>query len=113
VYTLYQNPGGYPFIHALDTVLGVAHCVGIPATASEQNGLYNIALRLHGDRLALDWRSGRRWQNVDLRSWRVSPAAAGGIPWLWLGIGLGLAATLVLLLRRIGLPEGTLSPREA
>lgn len=113
VYTLYQNPGGYPFIHALDTVLGVAHCVGIPATASEQNGLYNIALRLHGDRLALDWRSGRRWQNVDLRSWRVSPAAAGGIPWLWLGIGLGLAATLVLLDRRIGLPKGTLSPREA
>jgi hypothetical protein len=94
-------------------VLGVAHCVGIPATASEQSGLYNIALRLHGDRLALDWRSGRSWQNVDLRSWRVSPAAAGGIPWLWLGIGLGLAATLVLLLRRIGLPEGTLSPREA
>ena len=26
VYTLYENPGGYPFIHALDTKRGVAHC---------------------------------------------------------------------------------------
>ena len=25
VYTLYTNPGGYPFVHALDTVRGVAH----------------------------------------------------------------------------------------
>jgi hypothetical protein len=30
VYTLYANPGGFPFIHALDTVKGVAHCVGVP-----------------------------------------------------------------------------------
>ena len=32
VYTLYMNPGGTPFIHALDTVRGVAHCIGIPWT---------------------------------------------------------------------------------
>ena len=30
VYTLYANPGGTSFVHALDTVRGVAHCVGIP-----------------------------------------------------------------------------------
>ena len=33
-YTLYANPGGYPFIHALDTVRGVAHCIGLPWTQS-------------------------------------------------------------------------------
>lgn len=113
VYTLYQNPGGYPFIHALDTVRGVAHCVGIPATASEQNGLYNVVLTLHGERLSVHWRSGRSWQNVDLRNWHVSPAATGGFPWPWLILGLGLAAALLLLLRRIGLPKGTLSTRPA
>ena len=35
VYTLYDNPGGYPFVHALDTVRGVAHCVGLPWTGAE------------------------------------------------------------------------------
>src|SRR5918912_3486645 len=43
VYTLYQNPGGYPFVHALDTVRGVAHCIGIPYTAS-QNAIWNLRL---------------------------------------------------------------------
>ena len=27
-------PGGYPFVHALDTVRGVAHCIGLPWTAA-------------------------------------------------------------------------------
>ena len=70
VYTLYSNPGGTPFVHALDTVRGVAHCVGIPATQAEQNGLYNVVLTLHGQRLAVHWRSGRSWQNIDLASWQ-------------------------------------------
>jgi hypothetical protein len=113
VYTLYYNPGGYPFIHALDTVRGVAHCVGLPATASEQNGLGNVVLALHGKRLAVHWRSGRSWLNVDLASWRVSPAGSGGFPWLWLALGIGLAAAALLLLRKIVLPKGTLSARAA
>lgn len=57
VYTLYQNPGGYPFVHALDTVRGVAHCVGIPLT--NQRGIYNLVLGLHGSTLSVHWRSGR------------------------------------------------------
>ena len=113
VYTLYYNPGGYPFIHALDTVRGVAHCVGLPVTASEQNGLGNVVLALHGKRLAVHWRSGRPWLNVDLASWRVTPAGGGGLPWLWIALGLGLGAALLLLLRRIVLPKGTLSARAA
>ena len=58
VYTLYQNGGdGYPFVHALDTVRGVAHCIGLPMT----NGLYNLVLSLHGSTLAVHWLSGRPW----------------------------------------------------
>ena len=113
VYTLYDNYGGYPFIHALDTVRGVAHCIGLPwKSTTDQNALMNIRLTLHGSRLAVHWKSGRGWLNVDTKTWRVTPAAGARFPWLWLGIGLGLGASLLLLLWRIR-PEGTLSARPA
>jgi hypothetical protein len=98
VYTLYQNGGnGYPFIHALDTVRGVAHCIGLPMT----NGLYNIVLSRHGKTLAAHWRSGRPWLNVDTATWRVSPASPGGFPWWWLSLGaLPVAGAGLLLGRR-------------
>ena len=48
VYTLYMNQGGTPFIHALDTVKGVAHCIGIPWASADQGGLGNVVLTLHG-----------------------------------------------------------------
>jgi hypothetical protein len=41
VYTLFTRPGGYPFVHALDTVRRVAHCVGLPWTAGDQAPLMN------------------------------------------------------------------------
>jgi hypothetical protein len=92
IYTLYENGGdGYPFIHALDTVRGVAHCIGLPTTA----GLYNLTLSLHGGTLAVRWRSGRPWQNVSLATWRVSPATRGGLPWLWAALGFGGAAAAI------------------
>jgi hypothetical protein len=112
VYTLYQNPGGYPFVHALDTVRGVAHCIGLPWTSADQNGLQNVVLTLHGPRLAVHWRSGRSWLNVALTNWRVSPTG-GGFPWTWLGFGLGLAGALLLLLRKLRPPKGTLLARAA
>ena len=87
VYTLYTNPGGTPFIHALDTERGVAHCIGIPWTSPDQNGLLNVVLTLHGDRLAVHWRSGRQWLDVDTASWRVSPAAGRAFP-----VGAGSAS---------------------
>jgi hypothetical protein len=114
VYTFYDNYGGYPFIHALDTVRGVAHCIGIPwKSTTDQSALMNVVLTLHGSRLAVHWRSGRPWLNVDTKTWRVTPVSGAPFPWLWLGIGLGLAAALLLLLRRIVLPKGTLSARPA
>jgi hypothetical protein len=99
VYTLYTNPAGFPFIHALDTVRGVAHCVGLPMT--NQNGIYNIVLALHGRTLSVHWRSGRPFVNVDTTTWRVSPAH-GGFNWWWLSLAaLPLAAAgLVLAVRR-------------
>jgi hypothetical protein len=94
VYTLYQKPtSGMPFIHALDTVRGVAHCIDLPAN----RGLYNIVLSLQNDdrTLAVHWRSGRPWMNVAVGSWEVSrPSAGGGFPWAWVGPGIGAALAL-------------------
>jgi DNA-binding beta-propeller fold protein YncE len=97
VYTLYSNPAGYPFIHALDTVRGVAHCVGLPMT--NQNGIYNIRLALHGRTLSVHWLSGRPFVNVDTATWRVSPAHRGGFPW-WTLAFLAVLPPIALLLRR-------------
>lgn len=112
VYTLYGNVGGYPFIHALDTVRGVAHCIGLPWRSSNQAGLANLVLTLHGSRLAVHWRSGRPWLDVDTKTWQVAPVHGGGrFPWIWLVVGVAGAAAAARLLR---LPKkGTLSARPA
>jgi hypothetical protein len=95
VYTLYSNPAGYPFIHALDTVQGIAHCVGLPMT--KQNGIYNMRLALHGRTLSVHWLSGRPFVNVDTSTWRVSPAhRGGGVPW-WTLVFLVVVPLAVLL----------------
>jgi hypothetical protein len=112
VYTLYMNQGGTPFIHALDTTRGVAHCIGIPWSSPDQGGLLNVVLTLHGDRLAVHWRSGRQWLDVDTASWRVSSAAGSGFPWGWLGFA-ALPLLLFLIWRRRPRFLGTLLAREA
>jgi hypothetical protein len=71
-YTLYANPGGFPFIHALDTVRGVAHCIGLPWTATDQNAVYNFRLALKGSSIVVQWQDGRTWRRVDTTSWRIS-----------------------------------------
>ena len=76
VYTLYANPGGYPFIHALDTVKGVAHCVGLPWPAYDgsQNDVFNFSLTLgpQGKTLAVKWQGGAIYRYVNTTSWKVS-----------------------------------------
>ncbi len=106
VYTLYTNPGGYPFIHALDTKRGVAHCIRLPWEEDRsQDALYNLVLdaRDGGRTLAVNWNSGKPWLRVAVGSWRVSYPSAG-FPWAWagaaIGAGLALLAGGVLLLRR-------------
>jgi hypothetical protein len=90
VYTLYQNPGGYPFVHALDTKRGVAHCVGLPWKGA-QNAVYNMRLSLRAnDRvLAVHWLSGRPWLTVDTNTWRITQDRRAGFPWLGIGAGAG------------------------
>jgi hypothetical protein len=74
-YTLYANPGGYPFVHALDTVKGVAHCIGIPwpVTDTNQSEVYNFRLTLAGTKLAvLMGVHGDVYRFIDTRNWKVS-----------------------------------------
>ena len=104
VYTLYMNPGGYPFIHALDTVHGVAHCIGLPYTG-DQGKLSRIVLGLAdgGGKLEVRWKSGARWLGIDTSSWRITharPTAAtgDGFPWTWVSAGAGLALVGALAL---------------
>lgn len=95
VYTLYGNQGGFPFVHALDTVRGVAHCVGLPWRGSD-DAVWNMRLTLHGGSLAVHWASGRRWVRVDASTWRLSSDAGGTPWWVWLVAGLAaVAATIV------------------
>ena len=104
VYTLYQKPSGEPFVHALDTVRGVAYCIDLPAN----RGLGNVVLSLrnHDRTLVAHWRSGRPWLRVAVGTWRIS-YPGGGFPWAWAGAGVGaglalLAAGALLLRRRRG-----------
>ncbi|HJQ73909.1 MAG TPA: hypothetical protein VJ814_03410 [Gaiellaceae bacterium] len=101
VYTLYQKPNGGPFVHALDTVRGVAHCIDLPPNKA----LYSIVLSLRdeGRTLAAHYRDGRPWLNVSTSSWQISYPGSG-FPWAWTGAGIGgglaLLAVAALVLRR-------------
>ena len=100
VYTLYSRPGGYPFIHALDTVAGVAHCTGLPWHGN-QVALANVRMTVGGDgkTLAVHWKSGKPWLTLNTANWRLTHVhSGGGFAWRWLfaaGGGL-LVVTLVL-----------------
>jgi hypothetical protein len=114
VYTLYKNPGGYPFIHALDTVRGIAHCIGLPWTG-DQTKLANIVLTLGADgrALAVHWNSGRPWLTVNTGNWHlthntVASVQPRGFPWR--SVVLGVAGALLLALA-LGLLAKRARPR--
>ncbi len=113
VYTLYENVGGYPFVHALDTVRGVAHCVGLPWTGAQTAiGAMRLTLRDRGRTLSLavaPSRSSARAPSfaIDTRTYAVSQPAASApdrFPWWTLGLlGLPLlVAAVAIALRRRG-----------
>jgi hypothetical protein len=101
-YTLYSNPRNVPFVHALDTVRGVAHCVGLPSRGDAAGW----KLRLQGGSLAVGpWR-------IDTGTWRVSPSRGGGIAWwTWALLGLAGAGIAAASVRR--LRTGLAGPRPA
>jgi hypothetical protein len=110
VYTLFIRPGGYPFVHALDTVDRVAHCIGLPWTAIDQAPLMNMRMTLTGggSKLALHSRSGRPWRTIDTATWQITRPTTSSFPWKWT-LGAAAAAALlvagvVVLLRRRGAP---------
>lgn len=79
VYTLYANPGGFPFVHALDTVNSVAHCVGLPwpATSSQEQGaVFNFTLGLKGHQLSVRYAGGSVYRTINTTSWKVSKPIA-------------------------------------
>ena len=125
VYTLYQNPGGYPFVHALDTVRGVAHCIGIP-WHGKQNALWQLRMSLRdgGRTLSLHWRGGREYLAVARGTWRISHPAAtrhdgsagsSGFPWWIVGVAGGVvllvAATALFKRRGYALPGPARAPQ--
>ena len=71
-YTLYANPGGYPFIHALDTVAGVAHCVGLPWMKPDQNPVWNFTLAVQGNAVLVKRADGSVWKRVNRTNWRLT-----------------------------------------
>jgi hypothetical protein len=107
-YTLYARPGGTPFVHALDTARGVAHCIGIPWRSENQNALWRLrfSVRDGGRTLSLHWRSGRELLAVTRGTWRIShPTAASrpgsAFPWWILGVAGAGALLFVALPRRV------------
>jgi len=76
-YTLYQQPnGGYPFVHALDTVRRTAICVGIPWRGN-QNILPSVKLvpDEHAAKLTLSTARGRPLFEMNTTTFRVSRPA--------------------------------------
>jgi hypothetical protein len=98
VYTLYQNPGGYPFVHALDTVGRKAHCIGVPWRGTDQSNLWKLRLALvdRGRRLELRWWSGRTYLAIDTPSFRIAHLHATRGAAAWPLAGIGAAAFLLL-----------------
>jgi hypothetical protein len=101
VYTLYQQPGGYPFVHALDAVNRTAVCIGIP-WKGVQDILPSTRLALDGSAgtLTIQTRHGRPLFVVDTRTFWVSRPSvqAAGFPFaLTFGTAGGAMALLLLV----------------
>ena len=73
VYTLYQNPGGHAFVHALDAVGRAAVCIDLP-WHGRQERLWQLRLELSADErtVFLRRREGERVAAIDARSFRVT-----------------------------------------
>jgi DNA-binding beta-propeller fold protein YncE len=70
VYTLYQKPGGLPFVHALDTVRGKALCIELP-WRGDQGRLFDVRLRVQGRSLVLRSGRGAELARIDTRAFVV------------------------------------------
>ena len=69
-YTLYQKPGGLPFVHALDTARGKALCIELPWRGN-QGRLFDVRLRVEGRSLVLSGLRGGELARIDTREFVV------------------------------------------
>ncbi len=71
VYTLYQQSGNYPFVHALDTVNRTAICIGLPwQWAGQDAAIATAKLTLAGHALRIA--GGKSGFVLDTRTFRVT-----------------------------------------
>jgi len=70
-YTLYDGAGEEPFVHVLDTVNGVAHCVGFAWPRGEQGQIFNYTLHVKGSKLQVRDSTGALYRVIDLKTWKV------------------------------------------
>jgi hypothetical protein len=100
-YTLYDGAGTHPFVHALDTATGTAHCVDLDALAGYHE-LYELRLRLDGGKLVVR-APERALTVVDTKTFRVEEPQAHAAAWTVTGTAGGamaVAAALTLAFRR-------------
>jgi hypothetical protein len=72
VYTLYWNPSGFPFVHALDAVRGVAHCVGFASPSGNNSTVLEYTLAVKGGKLIVRTRGGVLYCVIDRTTWKVT-----------------------------------------
>jgi hypothetical protein len=58
-------------VHALDTVRGVAHCIGVAWQGTDQGPLMQFRLGINGRRLVVRNETGGRYRIIDRRTYRV------------------------------------------
>jgi hypothetical protein len=69
-YTLYQKPGSFPFVHALDTVRGKALCIELPWKGN-QGRLFDVRMHVRGRALVLNTHTGTHLATIDTREFVV------------------------------------------
>jgi hypothetical protein len=111
-YTLYDGGGATPFVHALDTVAGSAHCIDLDALSAKTD-LSKVRLAVAGGgRLELRG-IPHEALNVDLRTFRVTAAHGRALgPWsIAVAVLLAVAILLALVRRRREVLPGALEPQ--
>ena len=116
-YTLYSG-SKKPFVHALDTANGSAHCIDLPKLGGGSTYSDHLRMSPDGASLSIIGRTGQSLAVVDTTTLEASapppPAAkpesaggrappSGGTPWALIALGAGFAAgalTLVAHRRR-------------
>jgi hypothetical protein len=98
-YTLYDGGGGTPFVHALDTATGRAHCVDLPMLFGLQNLASLRFRRGPGTQIGIE-ASGTAVAVVDTKTFTAASAPAAPAPsdlrpWL-IAVALGLLSVIAL-----------------